>query len=215
MHFSSAAHSDWVKPDLWLGSAVLLAMGCWAFHGPGRVLERNVSLHVRRTLAMSLVGRLLSLPLAWHESNHSGESAHRVQQSTQAIASFAQNQYIYLNSIVRLVGPVVALWYLDFTVGIACVIGFAVITLSVLTFDRTMIRLARAENAADRRYAAAMVDALGNTSTVYALRQSRSVLRLLESRLLEVFEPLKRSIVVNETKWCVVDVADVRLARAL
>jgi ATP-binding cassette, subfamily B, bacterial len=203
------------EAGLWLSGAVLLAVGCWAFHGPGRVLERNVSLHVRRTLAMSLVGRLFSLPLAWHEANHSGESAHRVQQSTLAIASFAQSQYIYLNSAVRLVGPVAALWYLDAAVGIACVIGFGVITVSVLAFDRRMIRLARAENAADRRYAAAMVDALGNTGTIYSLRQARSVLTMLERRLLEVFEPLKRAIVVNETKWCVVDLATRTLSAAL
>lgn len=203
------------EAGLWLSAAVLLALGCWIFHGPGRVLERNVSLHVRRTLAMSLVERLLRLPLAWHESNHSGESAHRVQQSTQAIASFAQSQYIYLNSAVRLVGPVAALWYIDAAVGIACVVGFAVITLSVLGFDRRMIRLARAENAADRRYAAAMVDALGNTATIYSLRQARSVLTILERRLLEVFEPLKRAIVVNETKWCVVDLATRALSAGL
>jgi len=203
------------EAGLWLSGAVLLAIGCWAFHGPGRVLERNVSLHVRRTLAMSLVGRLLRLPLAWHESNHSGESAHRVQQSTQAIASFAQSQYIYLNSAVRLVGPVAALWYLDLAVGLACVIGFAVITVSVLAFDRRMIRLARAENAADRRYAAAMVDSLGNTATIYSLRQARSVLTMLERRLLEVFEPLKRAIVVNETKWCIVDLATRALSAGL
>jgi len=203
------------EAGLWLSGAVLLAIGCWAFHGPGRVLERNVSLHVRRTLAMSLVGRLLRLPLAWHESNHSGESAHRVQQSTQAIAAFAQSQYIYLNSAVRLVGPVAALWYLDVAVGLACMTGFAVITLSVLAFDRRMIRLARAENAADRRYAAAMVDSLGNTATIYSLRQARSVLTMLERRLLEVFEPLKRAIVVNETKWCIVDLATRALSAAL
>jgi ABC-type bacteriocin/lantibiotic exporter with double-glycine peptidase domain len=185
---------------------VVLVIASWALHGPGRILERNVSLHVRQTLALSLAGRLLSLPLAWHESHHSGESAHRVQQSTHALTSFAQSQFIYLNSAVRLVGPVIALWILEPVVGAVCVAGFAVISVSVLGFDRAMIRLARQENDAERKYAAAMIDALGNTATVFALRQARGVLSLLQVRLLAVFEPLKRAIVVNEAKWCIVDV---------
>jgi ATP-binding cassette subfamily B protein len=198
---SGLADAGW-----WLSGVIVLVMASWTLHGPGRVLERNVSLHVRRTLAMSLMGRLLSLPLSWHESHHSGESAHRVQQSTLALTSFAQSQFIYLNSAVRLVGPVIALWILEPVVGAVCVAGFATICVSVLGFDRAMIRLARKENDADRKYAAALVDALGNTATVFALRQARGVLSLLEARLLAVFEPLKRAIVVNEAKWCVVDI---------
>ena len=203
------------EAGVWLAGAVVLAVACWAFHGPGRVLERNVALHVRRKLAISLIERLLSLPLGWHESHHSGESAHRVQQSTNALASFAQSQYIYLNSAIRLVGPLVALWYIEPVVGAACVLGFAVITTSVIGFDRAMIRLAREENAAERKYAAALVDALGNIASVAALRQARGVLRMLETRLLEVFEPLKRAILVNEGKWCVVDLATRALSAGL
>ena len=191
----------------WLSGVVALAIVSWAFHGPGRVLERNVSLHVRRTLAMSLIGRLLSLPLSWHEAHHSGESAHRVQQSTLALSTFAQSQFIYLNSAVRLVGPVIALWLIEPVIGAACVGAFAIIVTAVVGFDRAMIRLARTENDADRKYAAALVDTLGNAATVFALRQERGVRSMLESRLLAVFEPLKRMIIVNETKWCTVDIA--------
>ena len=191
----------------WLAGVVALAIVSWTFHGPGRVLERNVSLHVRRTLAMSLIGRLLSLPLSWHEAHHSGESAHRVQQSTLALATFAQSQFIYLNSAVRLVGPVIALWLIEPVIGAVCVAAFAVIVTAVVGFDRAMIRLARTENDADRKYAAALIDTLGNAATVFALRQERGVRAMLESRLLAVFEPLKRMIVVNETKWCTVDIA--------
>jgi len=190
-----------------LAAVIGLAAISWTLHGPGRVLERNVSLHVRRTLALSLIDRLFSLPLSWHESHHSGESAHRVQQSTLALANFAQSQFIYLNSAVRLVGPVIALSLIEPIIGVVCVAGFAIICLSVMRFDRTMIRLAREENTAERKYAATLVDALGNTSTVFALRQRHGVLRMLEARLLTVFEPLKRAIVVNEAKWCTVDIA--------
>ena len=203
------------EAGVWLGLVLGATMTSWMLHGPGRVIERNVSLHVRRRVATALTERILTLPLAWHEANHSGATAHRVQQSSQAIAAFAQSQFIYLNSAVRLVGPVIALWLIQPAVGIAAVFGFCVICLSVIGFDRAMIRLAHRENDAERRYSAALIDSLANSTTLLALRQSRGVVGMLSRRLETVFEPLKRSIVLNEAKWCTVDVASRALSCTL
>jgi ABC-type multidrug transport system fused ATPase/permease subunit len=203
------------EAGLWLSGVLLLAIASWMVHGPGRLLERNVALRVRHRLSTSLLERLFTLPLSWHESNHSGATAHRVQQSSHALSSFAESQFIYLNSAVRLVGPIVALGCIEPMVGLVCVAGFAIITVSVMGFDRTMIRLAKVENDAERKYAATLVDALGNTTTVFALRQARAVIALLERRLLEIFVPLKRSIIVNEAKWFTVDLATRALSAIL
>ena len=200
---------------MWLSLVLVLAMMSWLLHGPGRILERNVSLGVRRRLSDSLIERLLALPLAWHETHHSGATAHRIQQSSHALATFAQSQYIYLNSAVRLVGPIVALWCIQPALGFLAIMGFAVICASVLRFDRAMIRFARQENDAERQYAASLIDTLGNTTTLFALRQARGVRALLEKRLLQVFEPLRRSIMLNEWKWCTVDLATRALSCAL
>jgi ABC-type multidrug transport system fused ATPase/permease subunit len=179
------------------------------------VLERNVALTVRQRIAMTLTERLSLLPLSWHEANHSAATAHRVQQSSNALSAFAQSQFIYLNSVVRLIGPVIALWWLDSAVGIAAVLGFCVICLSVMGFDRAMIKLAHHENDAERRFASAMIDSFGNATTLFALRQSRGVLALLQRRLQAIFEPLKRAIVLNEAKWCTVDIASKALSCSL
>ena len=191
----------------WLSMVLLVACGSWLVHGPGRILERRVALLIRQRMSAMLIERLFALPLSWHESRHSGATAHRVQQSTHALSEFAQSQYIYLNSAVSLLGPLVALWWVDPRIGCASMVGFTVIVSSVLGFDRAMLRLANLENEAERNYAATLVDTLGNTSTVYALRQSRSVAARIERRLLSVFGPLRKAIVLNELKWCTVDLA--------
>ena len=191
----------------WLLMVLLVAVSSWVLHGPARVLERNAALTVRRRMAGSLTQRLFGLPLAWHAAHHSGATAHRIHQSTQALANFAQSQFIYLNSGVRLIGPLVALWWLQPIVGCVAMAGFAVISLSVVGFDRAMLRLANQENHADREYAATLVDTLGNANTVYALRQAKPVAERLERRLLAIFVPLRRSIVLNEVKWFTVDLA--------
>jgi ABC-type multidrug transport system fused ATPase/permease subunit len=192
---------------LWLSLVMGIACGSWALHGPGRILERRGALAVRQRLSALLVDRLFHLPLSWHEAHHSGATAHRVQQSTQALAGFAQSQFIYLNSAVRLFGPLIALWWMQPAVGFVAIGGFTLIICSVMGFDRAMLKLANQENEAERHYSATLIDTLGNTGTVYALRQARGVSERLERRLLAVFVPLRRAIVLNELKWCTVDLS--------
>lgn len=203
------------EAGVWLGLVIGATAISWVFHGPGRLLERNVALEIRRRISGGLFQRLLSLPLSWHEGNHSGVTAHRVQQSSSALQAFTQSQFIYLSSAVKLVGPIVALWLLQPYVGLGAILGFVIICASVVGFDRAMIRLAHRENDAERRFSAALLDALGNITSVFALRQSRAMTDLLYRRLEAVFAPLRRSIVLNEAKWCTVDVCSKALSCGL
>lgn len=203
------------EAGVWLALVIGATALSWVFHGPGRLLERNVALEIRRRISGGLFQRLLSLPLSWHEANHSGVTAHRVQQSSSALSSFTQSQFIYLSSAVKLVGPIVALWLLQPYVGLGAIAGFVIICLSVVGFDRAMIRLAHRENDGERRYSAALLDALGNITSVFALRQTRAITDLLQRRLEAIFVPLRRSIVLNEVKWCAVDVCSKALSCSL
>lgn len=189
----------------WLGMVFAAIVASWLLHGPGRILERNAALKVRERLAALLVGRLLAAPLAWHERHHSGETTHRMQQSTHALYDFAQSQFIYLQNTVRLVGPIVALWLISPLVGAVALVGYGLIGLLITRFDRVMMRVAVEENRAERAYSATLVDVLGNVLSVLALRRGEGVARLIGERLAAVFGPLKKSIVLNEAKWCSVD----------
>jgi ABC-type multidrug transport system fused ATPase/permease subunit len=200
---------------MWMAGIIGINLVSWALHGPGRLYERNVALLLRERMSRELIERLVQLPLAWHEKQHSGATAHRVQQSVNSLTGFAENQFVYLNSAVRLIGPAVALWWIDPRIGLTAVVGFIVISGSMLGFDRRMVTLAHRENDAERRYAATMLDSLGNTNTLFALRQARAVVALLQRRLLEVFTPLKQSIVINEVKWFTVDMVSRMLACVL
>jgi ATP-binding cassette subfamily B protein len=65
--------------------------------------------------------------------------------------------------------------------------------------------LVREENRAERRYNSALVDCLGNIATVLTLRVQEPMRRMLRTRLLAVFAPLRRNIVFNEVKWGGID----------
>ncbi|SPF47457.1 ABC transporter [Syntrophobacter sp. SbD1] len=197
-------------------SFYLIAVFCahvlsWALHGPGRIIERKLAMHIRERLADELTGKLFRLSLAWHEENHSGETTHRVEQSTRALFDFAQTQFMYVQNVVNLIGPIIALFLLSRVTGIAALIGYAFLVFVIVQIDRGMMRLAVIENAAERRYQAALVDAMGNILSVFALRLEEATRRLLGARLAMVFVPMKRSIVLTEGKWCAVGLLNAAL----
>ncbi|MDM0105798.1 ABC transporter ATP-binding protein [Variovorax sp. J22R24] len=197
--------SDVESSGKWIAALAGIYVFSWVIHGPGRILERNVGLRVRERLADALYARIAAAPLVWHDGHHSGELQHRVHQASRALSDFAQNQFIYLTNIVNFIGPLVALTLLSRASGAIAIIGYVVIAIIIVRFDRALMRLARAENDADRRYVAALLDFLGNASTVIGLRLSRASRGLLGRRMEAISEPLKRTVVLNEGKWFAVD----------
>jgi ATP-binding cassette, subfamily B, bacterial len=188
-----------------IGGILAASLGCWMLHGPGRVIERSVAVRVRRTLSDRLYLRTTQAPLQWHEAQHPAELAHRMSQSSQALSNFTQSQFVYLQNGVNLIGPVIALALLSPMTGVLAVASLLAISATIMAFDRSLMRLAHDENHAERRHAASLLDSLANVSTVLSLGLRDATRRLLSRRLEATFEPLKRSIALNEWKWCAVD----------
>lgn len=199
----------------YIGSLFAVFAGSWLLHGPGRIIERSVGVHVRTNVADALYARAVRLPLAWHNRHHSGAVLHRVDQASRALYDFAQTQFIYLQNAVNIAGPIIALALISSTLGWAAGVGYLVVATVIVRFDRRLMRLAAEENAAERRYSAGLLDFLGNVSTVVSLRLQEPTRAMLRQRLAAVFVPLRRSIVVNEFKWCSVDLLTVGLTWSL
>src|SRR2546423_335199 len=185
---------------------MLAAVGvAWTMHGPARIVERFTALVVRERFADALHAKALALPVRWHEQHHSGETLHRMTRATSSLASFAQSQFIYLQNTVSVLGPIAALFLVSRATGTAAMVGYAAIAFFVVRIDSVMVRLVREENRAERRYSSALVDCLGNIATVLTLRLQEPMRKMLRSRLVEVFAPLRRNIVFNEVKWGGID----------
>ncbi|RST46324.1 ABC transporter ATP-binding protein [Variovorax sp. DXTD-1] len=199
----------------WIATLAGVYIGAWALHGPGRILERNVGVTVREALADRLYARIAAAPLVWHDSHHSGELQHRVHQASRALSDFAQNQFIWLTNAVNFVGPLVALALLSRTSGLTALGGYVLVAIVILQIDKALMRLARAENDADRRYVSALLDFLGNASTVIGLRLQGASRLLLRRRMAAISLPLKRTVVLNEGKWFAVDLMGLALTWGL
>jgi ATP-binding cassette, subfamily B, bacterial len=199
----------------WVGAILAACALSWALHGPGRVLERSVAIRVRNAITTRLYRRVTGTPLAWHDQHHPGELQHRMGQSSRALYDFTQSQFLYLQSAVNLLGPLVALGLLSALCGAIAFAGFVVVAAILLAFDRALMRLAHAENVAERRYGAALLDCLGNMSTLLSLGLTESSERSLGRRRDAVNVPLARAIVLNEWKWCAIDLLTIVLGWAL
>ena len=199
----------------YIGLVLLTFVAAWLMHGPGRILERAVGVRVRQAHADALYSKLMRLPMAWHDRNHSSDVQQRMGQATGALYGFTQNQFVYLQSAVNLIGPLIALSIFSGSLGIIALVGYVIVGFTILRFDRVLMRLATEENTAERRYQAGIMDFLGNVSTILALRLQENTRRLLGERITSVFIPLKRSIMLNEVKWCAVDLFTVALTWSL
>jgi ATP-binding cassette subfamily B protein len=199
----------------WVACVLGAFIGSWALHGPGRVLERGVGTRVRRSLSDAIYRRLGRAPLSWHEGHHSSEMQQRATQSTGALVDFSQNQYIYLGCVINFVGPLVALAMLSRGLGAAALLGYVLLAVLSTRFDNALMKLTAEEIALDRRYSAGLSDFLGHMGTVLSLRLQQPSRRLLGLRLEAVFKPLGRIIVLNEGKWCAVDLFSTLLTWSL
>jgi ATP-binding cassette, subfamily B, bacterial len=202
-----------------IGRAALLTVAiflvyvvAWTMHGPGRIIERNVGLRVRAAVADALYAKLASLPLGWHQARHSADMQQRLQQASAALGDFTQNQFVYLQNVVNVIGPLVALTLMSTWTGGVGVLGYIVVAYVIIYFDRMLVRLVHRQNVLERRYSVRLLDFLGNIGTVLALRLQNVSRRLIGERLLEAFAPTKRLIAITEAKWAAVDLATVALS---
>lgn len=187
----------------------------WALHGPGRVIERFTAIRLRERFADDLYARAVALPMRWHDSHHSGETIQRMTKASGALFGFAQHQFVYLQNMISVAGPIVALFFLSTAAGMAALAGYGLIGLILARFDAVMVGLVRKENAAEGRYLAELVDCLGNISTVLTLRLQGATRRSVAARHAAISVPLRRTVVLNEGKWGAIDLLNNALGAGL
>lgn len=198
------------------GVAILAAAAvAWSLHGPARVIERRTALVVRKNFIDALYAKLMRLPLAWHDHHHSGEVQQRISQASLALHSFTQSQFHYIKAIVHFVGAAVAILLFSLPLGLIALAGYSLVGLIMIRFDVVLMRLAKEENAAERRYQSKLLDFIGNISTVMSFRMQGSSRSVVGERLGKVFVPARKSITLVEIKWCIADLFSVALTWGL
>ncbi len=187
----------------WLVAGVVVMLLFWIFHGPARIVERNIALKIQQTYRLNLYEQLTRLPLNWHQDHHSGNIITRLNRASVALRQFAENQFIYIETIVKFLVSIGFLLWLSVPVGILSLVASSMVTYIVILFDRKLIPLYNAENEIDNHVGAVLFDYISNMTTILTLRLGELTHTNLFQRMIAIWPFFRKDSVLNETKWFV------------
>jgi ATP-binding cassette subfamily B protein len=192
-----------VHSTVWLYALGFLALKLleWAFHGPGRVMERKLAFKISQNYLDDLYGKLIHLPVDWHKNHHSGATINRLRKSYTALKEFFQSGFIYVQSLLKFIISFAVMFYFSPLFGcVAAVLGFITL-LVIVKFDKPFITALKQVNEADHEVSSNLTDSLSNILTVITLRLEKRVHAGLTEKVDAVFPPFKKFVAINEWKW--------------
>ena len=190
---------------IYVGAYLFLHFLDWAFHGRARILERKLAFNLSKNFLEELYHKTVHLPVKWHQDNHSGATINRVRKAYEALKGFFESGFQYFNAFSRFIISFGAMLYFSVLFGSISVLLGILIVYITLRFDRPFIAALRECNEKEHKVSSTLFDSLSNIITVITLRLQKRVEASVMDRVMEIFPPFKRKIIINEWKWFVVD----------
>jgi ABC-type multidrug transport system fused ATPase/permease subunit len=177
----------------------------WSFHGPARIMERQLAFNLSRNFLNERYHQALHLPVKWHQDHHSGSTINRIRKAYEALRGFFEGGFTYVYAISRLAVSFTAmLIFAPLFGGIGAALGMLTIYI-IIRFDGPIIRTQEEVNEAEHVVAATLFDSLSNIMTVVTLRLEQSMERGLAGKIQRLLGPFRRNTLINEWKWFAVD----------
>lgn len=192
-----------IVENTWLYGVVYVLINIlqWAFHGPGRLMERKLAFDVSQNFLSEKYDQLLELPLNWHESNHSGNLSNRLRKSYTALKRFIDNGFIYVQTLLQLIFSIVAMLYFVPLLGLlAMTLGFVNVWIT-LKFDKILTRGLSEYNEKEHRLSAGIADTFTSIATVIILRLEGLLKLDINKRIDEMYPAFRKVSKVGEIKW--------------
>jgi ATP-binding cassette, subfamily B, bacterial len=196
-------HGAAVLDTAWIYVVGFLALRLleWMFHGPARVMERQLAFNVGRNFLDVLYHKVLHLPVKWHQEHHSGSTISRLRKAYEALRDFFQNGFVYLYSFGKFVFSFAAMLYFSPLFGaIGVVLGIITIWI-IVQFDKPFIKSLREVNEREHEVSSTLFDSLSNILTVITLRLENRIQAGFMKKVSAVFPPFKKNATINELKW--------------
>jgi len=194
---ASVLQTGWIYIALFLGFRLLE----WAFHGPGRVWEQRLAFSLSRNFMDDLYDKVLHLPMAWHQENHSGTTLSKLRKAHEALRDFFQNGFIYFYSFGKFLFSFGAMLFFSPLFGSISVVLGAITILIIRRFEKPFVSTLKDVNEKEHAVTSNLVDGLSNIVTVITLRVEKRMHASFMSKLLAVYPPYKKNVSINEWKW--------------
>lgn len=192
---------------VWIFALVYIALQLvgWLFHGPARVMERELAFRLSKNFLEELYHQTLHLPTKWHQDNHSGATINRIRKAYEALREFFENGFMYVYAFAKFFMSFAAMLYFSpLFGGIGILLGIVTIYI-IFRFDKPFIKALNESNEKQHVVSATLFDSLSNIITVITLRLEKRMQEGLMQKVKEVFPPFRRQVRINEWKWFVAD----------
>jgi ABC-type multidrug transport system fused ATPase/permease subunit len=186
----------------WIMFYVALKMAYAAAHHFGRYYQGTTAYGARFKKLEEVFTALVSFPLKWHVTHHTGENLSKLHRSVGAIESVVSN-YIWqiIDGIMKFFAASLLLFALDVEVAITVlVMGFITVMVMIL-FNARLTRNIRRNNRFYDRLNRTCVDYLSNIITVKTLHLEQPALNYLTSQRDEGFKLSRKIWKYQELKW--------------
>ncbi|UPK72259.1 ABC transporter ATP-binding protein [Chitinophaga filiformis] len=182
-------------------SYFLMKLVEWFFHGPARVMERQLAFNLSRNFLMERYHQALHLPIKWHQDHHSGSTINRIRKAYEALKEFFDKGFMYIHALGKFMFSVVAMLYFSPLFGsIGILLGFVTIWV-IMKFDKPFIKTLDEVNEKEHVVSSTLFDSLSNIMTVITLRLEKSMESGLLSKVQLIARPFRKNAAINEWKW--------------
>ncbi|CAH0995786.1 Beta-(1--_2)glucan export ATP-binding/permease protein NdvA [Emticicia aquatica] len=177
----------------------------WSFHGPARVMERQLAFNLSRNFLQEMYHQALHLPVKWHQDHHSGSTINRIRKAYEALKNFFQNGFMFLHALSKFAFSFGAMLYFSPIFGsIGILIGIFTIWI-IFKFDKPFIKTLDEVNEKEHVVSSTLFDSLSNIITVITLRLEKSMELGLLGKVQNLLPPFRRNVLINEWKWFTAD----------
>ncbi len=180
---------------------VLATFGNWAFHGPGRIMERRAAKSIFIVYTSECYKNLAELPLNWHQDHHSGATINRIQTSATSLQTFVENGFMSFQSLWLLLGSMAMLLWFNPIIGLVSLSGFAFSMLIIVIVNKHFVAAIHAQNEVSHQANATFYDFVSNMGSIIILRLQKFSEAALRAKLALAMGPWMRQIVINEWRW--------------
>lgn len=191
-----------IKYTVWYAVGYLgLKLLEWAFHGPARIMERQLAFNLSRNFLQEMYHQALHLPVKWHQDHHSGSTINRIRKAYEALKNFFQNGFMFLHALSKFIFSFGAMLYFSpLFGGIGILIGIFTVWV-IFKFDKPFIKTLDEVNEKEHTISSTLFDSLSNIITVITLRLEKSMESGLMVKVKDLFPPFRKNVVINEWKW--------------
>jgi ATP-binding cassette subfamily B protein len=170
------------------------------FHRSARFMERYVAFRARKRFITTVYGVLQSLPLSWHEENHTGNVIDRINKAADGLYWFGECQAVLINMIINFVGATIILARISIVIAVIALLAGAGIIFITKSLYKISVPEYRKQVEGFHNVSATLFDYIRNITTIIVLKLGKSVQKKIDEKIEDIFPHVAKENKITQLK---------------